>query len=1048
MDNRSYRNLRVLSHYSFFESTITVPSIFKHAVSEKIDFVAICDIMNLFGAIEIMNCAKQYKKKPVIGCVINTEEFGYLPVFVKDQVGYEYLCHILSQCYLRGDEKIYSHELEQNQGIICFSGMENSFITKNHGVLGKCEKLKNMFHNNFYIETRNNEFIDLTLDLANKLDLPTVLTSPVRFLKKEDVESFRVLQAIKNKIKVNQIGEEFNENFLRNTDFCPDERLVEGKINSFNIVERCHFFLEPQKSIIPKFSLGNADQELYHKTYDGLQKRLENVDKSLHETYKKRMDFELEILKNKDFADYFLITSDFVKFSIDSGIPVGPGRGSGAGSLVAYSLEITNVDPIKFGLIFERFLNPERDSMPDFDIDFCPERREEVVEYLRKKYGKDQVVNIITFGTLQPRAVLKDVARAFSIPYSIADSFAKLVPHDQINHIKLHEALEIVPKLKELKNSKEYSKLIEISLKLEGIIRNSSKHAAGIVISVGKTCPLYRDGRGDVATQFNLQNIEYIGLIKFDFLGLRTLTIIQKTLDKVYERSGVLIKSEDIPLDDKKTFDLICTADLEGVFQFESAGMRDIVTALKPDKIDDLVAINSLYRPGPMKSIPQYIEGKKDRKKVSFLHPLLKRILEPTYGVMVYQEQVMEIARICAGYSFAEADFLRRAMGKKKPAEMAKQKERFLEGAKKNNITDDIANTIFDQMAEFAGYGFNKSHSTPYAIIGYHCAYLKANYPKEFMCSIMSLELQDTEKLTKYIFNLLSMGIKLLPPCVNKGNKYFEIEDNSIRYAILAIKGVGESLAGNISKNVQEEKYNSIEDFIQRNVNYINKRSLEFLIYSGALDCFGLSRKFLSENECTNTLKGINDKEFSYLELRNLEHEAFGFYLHNPVEKIRNFLIEIGSVEMKKLKDGMETWVCGEILAVKRRRVGDKPYAFVEIADESSIVGIAVFSQLLDNSNSILIEGTLIAARVKVGKKIVASQILVLDDFLNRNHHKIYVNIEKKSHLYEMQDFIEKNPGDNEINFLVEDEVIISDKNMRDSLVFRTSFNYVLKKDL
>lgn len=1040
-----YANLRVFSHYSFFESTFSIKKLFEYSKKIGLKSVAICDRMNLFGVVEFMSLAKQYKIHPVLGCLINTYDFGYLPVFVRNSDGYEFLSKILTGAFVRNDKLIYTHELREQKGLICLSGDKGSFTQRENDISKKILELKSIFKDDFYMEVQDNEYKNNVLKFALEYEIPIVCTSPVHFLSSLDVSHYSILQCIENKNKYFPEQDEKNNNFfLKDENFSFDPNLSEGIINSVNIVKKCNFFLESTPPMIPKYSDLDDDEELEKQSKEGLRERLLKTPKEKHNIYFQRLEKELKVLKDKKFSNYFLVTADFVKFAYNNGISVGPGRGSGAGSLVAYSLKITNVDPIFFGLIFERFLNPERNSMPDFDIDFCPTRREEVIEYLRRKYGPSNVVHILTFGTLQPRMVIKDVARTLSVPFIQANAISKLIPQDQVNPVSLAQALNIVPQLRKIKTDKKYTKLIEVALSLEGLIRNSSKHAAGIVISdlpIHTKCPLYRDERGDLVTQLNMNHIEYVGLIKFDFLGLRTLQVLQNTLDLVNKNYNLQLNLDHIPFDDRVAFEKICSTDLEGIFQFEGVGMKSIIRSLQPDCLEDLIAINALYRPGPMKNIPSYIKRKQKKEKVTYLHPKLESILKNTFGIMVYQEQVMDIARICADYTMGEADLLRRAMGKKKHDEMIRQREKFLKGCKQNLIDDKIANIIFDQMSEFSGYGFNKSHSAPYSLIAYLCAYFKGNYPKEFLVSITSLEMSDAVKVLKYIINMRDLKIDILPPCVNYSKKTFNIEGEKIRYGLLAIKGLGNEFADNLEKY---QPYDNLQQFLFINKDFLNKKTWEALIFSGAMDCFNISRKVLNTDFkyfLNTSLESINNKqEWDFLEKVKNERKVFGFYFYNPIKKMRSILENIGCLEIKSI-NYKSVWICGELISIKRKRVKDtSSYAFLELIDETGVTDITVFQNVLEKSNEDLKEGNLLAVYISIDKKkITAMKIMKIEDFIRDFSQKICLQIESKEQLELICNFIED--GNSLLELYINGDFYSTEKKIKDSFELREYFS-------
>lgn len=879
-------HLRVHSAYSLAEGAIRVPDIPPLCHHHSMPAVAITDTNNMFGALEIaMACAKN-GIQPITGCqlAIQLPNASRAPVVLlaQNEIGYKNLLSLVSEAHLHheGDpfssiEKICNN----NEGLILLTGAEKGFLgtalgyDKAYG-LQALKMLHGSFHDRLYIELQRHpereESEAIFLDLAKNYTIPIVATNNVYFETPTLYEAHDVLLCIASG---SYLSEEKRPRVSPHHYFKSGEEMAalfsdlpEAIYNTQLIARRCHFMPTEHPPILPKFSLSEGQTEteaLNFLARKGLEKRLledvfpslpEEEKKNLKEQYEKRLNYELSIIKQMGFSGYFLIVSDFIQWAKSKEIPVGPGRGSGAGSLVAWALTITDIDPIRFGLIFERFLNPERVSMPDFDIDFCQERRDEVIQYVCKKYGADKVAHIITFGKLQARAVLRDVGRVLQMPYGQVDKICKLIPNNPAHPVTLEQALAMEPLLRNLRETEEViDKLIDIGLKLEGLYRHASTHAAGVVIAdrpLKELVPLYKDERSHLpATQFSMKYVEAAGLLKFDFLGLKTLTIIEDCL-KLIRKKGLNITSESIPLDDKKTFDLLSSVQVLGVFQLESGGMRDVLRKLKPDRFEDIISLVALFRPGPMDDIPRYLACKHGEEKVSYSHPLLEPILSPTYGVMVYQEQVMEIARVLAGYTLGAADLLRRAMGKKIKSEMDAQKSLFVKGAINKGVDELTAQKIFDQMAKFAGYGFNKSHAAPYALLSYQTAYLKANYPLEFFAAIMTHDINNTDKLNAYQQDIAAFGFSPLPPCINASEALFSVEGNGIRYALAAIKNVGlQAMESLVVERKKNGIYKNLRDFISRmNPSLINKRQLEYLIAAGALDSLNEKRYVLYEN--------------------------------------------------------------------------------------------------------------------------------------------------------------------------------------------------------
>ena len=737
----------------------------------------------------------------------------------------------------------------------------------------------------------------------------------------------------------------------------------------------------------------------------------EEEKKEIDAKYFERLDYELSVIKKMGFPGYFLIVSDFIRWSKGHGVPVGPGRGSGAGSIVAWSLHITDLDPIKLDLLFERFLNPERVNMPDFDVDFCQENRSRTIEYVQNKYGADKVAQIITYGKLQSKAVIRDVARVLQMPYAQADRISKMIPPGvQGKNPTLQEALDQVPELEQMRQEDpQVNKLFDIAMKLEGLYRHSGVHAAGVVIGdrpLDLLVPLYKDPRADMpVTQYDMKFVEETGLIKFDFLGLKTLTVIQKAVDWIKKTKGIELNMEEVALDDKQTYEMLQRGDTTAVFQFESPGMKDVHKQIKPDRFEDLIAIVSLYRPGPMDNIPTYIKRKHGEEEITYLHPSLAPILDETYGIMVYQEQVMKIAQVLGGYTMGGADKLRKVMGKKMRDEIPKQRKMFTEGAIKNGIAEDVAGKIFDQMEKFASYGFNKSHAAAYSLVSYHTAYLKAHYPVEFMCAIMSLDITNVEKLLFYKEEGKKMGYKVLPPDINKSDADFSVEDGNIRYALAAIKSVG---AANMKAIEYERKskgpFKDISDFIHRiDAKQINRRQLEQLIKAGAFDSIEKNRGKLFanldtiishiasstelKNSSQSSLFGVEElqakvkltdkPDWPELERLQLEAEAIGFYLSaHPLDSYSRGIERLG---VKKCSEVMQGIRAGDNIRAKlagcvnsfQKRIsknGNK-YAFLEISDGSSNFEGLLFSEGMARYEDVIQSGQPLLVSVTIDKQ-------------------------------------------------------------------------------
>ena len=826
-----YIALRNHTTYSLCQGAIKIVDLIDKAKALQMPALAIMDSQNLFGALEFSMACKKAGIQPILGCemmidfnlqdsknisnVDFTENLCKTPLIATSEEGYRNLMFLVSESYLKRQNGIVpfiNFELlkQKSKGIIALSGGSEGLLGKlllqgqdkhAHKIL---LEIKEIFNTNFYIEitrhgTKNEELIEeKLLQLAFENNIPLVATNDVYFLTPDMHEAQDILSCIyeghslveENRKK--NSPEQYFKNYEQFLELFKD--LPEAINNSINIAKKCHTMAFERPPTLPKFSTeANFDEalELRNQSLEGLKMRLKSkflieetdaeTQQKIDKEYFERLEYELGIIIKMNFSGYFLIVSDFIKWAKNNEIPVGPGRGSGAGSIIAWSLQITDLDPIRFGLLFERFLNPERVSMPDFDIDFCQSRRDEVIDYVQKKYGTDYVAQIITFGKLQARAVLKDVGRVLQMPYSQVDRICKLIPFNAIEAVTLEKAIEMDKDLQQaIQDDPQINKLVSIALKLEGLNRHASTHAAGVVIGdrpLHEICALYNDeGSTMPAVGYSMKYAESAGLVKFDFLGLKTLTTILETVKLVYKTRAIKIDIAHLKLDDKKTFEMLASGDSIGVFQIESSGMRSVLRQMRADKIEDIIALISLYRPGPMDNIPTYIRRKHGEEKISYPHPLLEAVLKETNGVIVYQEQVMEIAKILAGYSLGGADLLRRAMGKKIKEEMDQQRKIFVEGAKKNNVPEQQANEIFDLVDKFAGYGFNKSHAAAYAMISYQTAYLKAHFLPEFLTASINLEIDNTDKINIFLQVAKSHKIPVLAPDINQSQADFSIE--------------------------------------------------------------------------------------------------------------------------------------------------------------------------------------------------------------------------------------------------------------------------------
>jgi len=896
-------HLHLHSEYSLLDGACRISDIPKAVKANGQSAVAITDHGNMFGVVEFFKAAKNEGIKPIIGCEvylspqsrfekakINNVSYYHLVLLVKNEIGYKNLSYLVSAAYTEGfyvkpriDMELLS---KHSEGLIALSACLSGYVPKSiltddiDGAVEHILEMQKIFgKENFYLEMQNHGIeeetkVNLSIVKLSKLTgAPLVCTNDVHYLSKEDAYSQLILMSVQTNCTVSnnsKIAFPTNEFYLKSTKEMYElfAAYPEACENTVKIAEKCNFELEFGNVCLPKYKFCaplTSKEYLRKLAQDGLKKR-EKAGQIVYndiynmQAYVDRMESELEVINKMGYDDYFLIVWDFINYAKTNGIPVGPGRGSGAGSLVAYLLEITDIDSIKFDLLFERFLNLERLSMPDIDTDFCYERRDEVIAYVKKKYGEDHVSQIVTFGTLAARAAVRDVGRVLELPYSDVDYVSKLIG----GHSSLKEALDDVKELKRLYNNDDsIKKLIDIASKIEGMPRHASTHAAGVVITEAPLTdhlPLSVNG-GMIVTQYDMNAVAELGLLKFDFLALRNLTIISDTV-KLIQKNDPTFDINKIPLDDRDAYKLISQGKTEGIFQLESAGIRQVLMQLQPACIDDIIACLALYRPGPMDSIPTYIERKHNKNLIKYKTPLLEPILKSTYGCIVYQEQVMQIFGKLAGYSYGQADIVLRAMKKKKIDEMEKARELFIDGCSKHNISTDIANDIFNDMSDFAKYAFNKSHAAAYAVISYRTAYLKARFPREFYASLITSVLGNTEKTGHYIEECEKLGIRVLPPDVNKSEAMFSIDGKDIIFGLLALKNVGKSFVSAIVEERKTEgKYKDFEDFVFRLKNKdISKRQVEMLIKVGAFDSLGKYRSQLLRvyEEIVDTALGMS----------------------------------------------------------------------------------------------------------------------------------------------------------------------------------------------
>jgi len=1100
-NSKIFNHLKIHTQYSICEGAIKIEDLKNFCKDNKIKSVGLSDTSNLCGSLEFSENLAKSGTQPIIGTQILFNfkgEVGLLPLFAMSEIGYKKIIELSSKSYLSSTETKdpqckLDHLIEKPDGVLLLSGSINGLIGKlfNKGKFFDIEEIykliKKNFGDNFYIEIqRHNDqneksFENYNLNLSKKFNLPIIATQEVYYLDKSMHDAHEALICIGQKTYLNDKNRiSFsNQHYFKSSDEMNKLflDLPEALENNYNLPLRCSFRPISSKPILPNISSeksGNADKALSLYSEEGLINKFINVFKisknkieinSKFKIYKDRLDHELKIISEMKYASYFLIVSDYIKWAKNNDIPVGPGRGSGAGSLVAWCLSITDLDPIKFNLIFERFLNPDRISMPDFDIDFCEEKRDLVFDYLNKKY-KDSVAHIITFGKLKARMVIRDVGRVIGLPYGFVDSISKMIPFDPSRPQSLIECINNEPRLQKLiKEDSRVKKLIDLSLKLEGLNRNVATHAAGVVIADKKltdTVPLYKDASSDLllpSTQFDMYSAENAGLIKFDFLGLKTLTVISKT-QKLINKKNKEFKIENIDYDDHKVFDLLSTGNTVGLFQLESSGMRDALMNMKPNHLEDIIALVALYRPGPMSNIPTYNDCKHGKEKPDYLHPMLEEILKPTYGVIIYQEQVMQIAQKLSGFTAGEADILRRAMGKKKRSELEKQKQRFVDGAVKNGINKETAAGIFLKIEPFAEYGFNKSHAAAYAIIAYQTAYLKTYFPNDFFAASMTMDISNQSKLSEFYEELKRLNIKIVRPDINKCFADFKSEENNFYYALGSIKSVGfEAILNIVNERTKNGNFISINDFINRvNTKDINKLQLEGLVKAGAFDNLNTNRqsifnsipklllksKNIFENKIANQIDlfEINEsndeniieniKDWDFEERLSKEFESIGFFMSDhPINKYKEIFDDYKITDYNSFVSNTNIKECNigaTLLKIQEKKTSKgNSYAIIKLTDLSSVFELFIFSEILESNRSILIEGNSLLITLNKNlsndenrfKKININKIILLKDLYNKPISKIELTLSNINKISKIN-FLEKN-GDTDVIFNIID---------------------------
>jgi DNA polymerase-3 subunit alpha len=1096
---REFVHLHLHSQYSLLDGAIRFEDLFPLARTYGMKSLALTDHGNMFGAIEFYQGAIHYGIKPIIGCEIyvapesrlkkepgKTKDLSYhLVLLVKNHKGYANLVRLVSLAHLEGfyyKPRVDRELLEQyNEGLIALSGCLKGEIPtllregkkdEAKAVAGWYAEIFN--EGRFYLEIQDNGLDEQKtaneglVGVGKALGIPLVATNDCHYLRREDAAAHDVLLCI-------QTGKTLKD--PKRMKFSTDQFYVrpveemeqlfahypESLQNSLEIAERCNLELRFEEYHLPRFKppTGESLDHYLDKTaQDGLERRFLYTAESAEgrERYVKRLHEELAIIKSTGFSGYFLIVADFINYAKKRGIPVGPGRGSAAGSLVAYSLGITDIDPLEYDLIFERFLNPERISPPDIDVDFCIEGRDEVIKYVTEKYGTEKVAQIITFGKMQAKAVVRDVGRVLDIPYKEVDAIAKLIPNTL--NITLDQALELEPRLKELAARDETGvKLLSLARSLEGMVRHASTHAAGVVIShrpLMEYIPLYGGGNGEVITQYAMKDVERVGLVKFDFLGLKTLTVLSKAAELIERTKGDTVELTRIPLDDEETFRLLGSGDTTGIFQLESSGMRDLLVKLRPETFSDLIALVALYRPGPLGSgmVDEFIKRRHKKSTVKYEIPAVKEILEDTYGVIVYQEQVMRIASTLANFSLGDADILRRAMSKKDPAEMERLEEKFIQGARRNGIQQGKAERIFELMAKFAEYGFNKSHSAAYALIAYQTAYLKVHYPNEFMAALLTCDMDNTDKVMRYVAECREKGIEILPPDINESDWGFTVSGAMIRYGLGAVKNVGFGGVEDILRNRTEgEQISSLFDFCESvDLRKVNRRVIESLIKAGAFDSTGAHRsqlmlileEALEQGQArqkerrggqpalfegltySHNRTHVPDlEEWPENQLLSFEKEVLGFYLtSHPLIRYQEDIKKLTTADTETLGDkahGTQVSVGGLVAEVKeiQTKKGDQ-MAFLSLEDMRGRVEVIIFPDLFRSARPymtvdmpVLIRGVLDNGEER--PKVKASSLVPLDEAKRERISKVHVRLRtpglSKEQLLQLKEILKEHRG-------------------------------------
>lgn len=1055
--SKNFVHLHLHTEFSLLDGACRIDKLISHVKNLGQTAVAITDHGVMYGCVDFYKRAKKEGIKPIIGCEVyvatrsrmdkihKVDGYYHLVLLCKNKTGYQNLMKLVSKGFIDGfyTKPRIDHEIlkEHSEGLICLSACLAGEIPR--ALMANDEEkaretalfYKGIFGDDYYMEIQDHGIQDqqrvlpMLINLAKELDIQLVATNDCHYIQKEDAKMQYALICVQtNKALTDPDTMEFEteEFYVKSTQEMYNlfSFIEEACENTVKIAEKCDFDYEFGVTKLPKYTApdGSENKDFFVKLCrEGLNAKYPVITSEIEE----RLNYEIEIITKMGFVDYFLIVYDFIDFAKRNDIPVGPGRGSGAGSLCAYCMGITNIEPLKYNLLFERFLNPDRISMPDFDIDFCYEKRQRVIDYVVEKYGADHVAQIVTFGTMAARGAIRDIARVLSVPYAIADKVAKLIPNDP--KMTIDKALTVSQELKSLYNSdKEIKELIDLAIKVEGMPRHSSIHAAGVVIT-NLSCDEYvplQSNDGQIVTQFPMTTIEELGLLKMDFLGLRTLTVIDKC-EKMIRKNKPDFSMEDFLIDDKKVFEMLSLGDTSGVFQFESMGMRSVLMRLKPLDIEDLIAVISLYRPGPMDSIPTFIQNRHFPEMIKYEHPLLEKILNVTNGCIVYQEQVMQICRELAGFTYGQADLVRRAMSKKKADVMEKERAHFIEGCAKNDVNEKIANAIFNDMSSFASYAFNKSHATAYAFIAYQTAYLKAHYPKEFLAAMLTSIFDNSAKILEYTQECQRLNIQILPPDVNKSYAEFTVEGDNIRYGLAAIKNVGRSFVEAICQEREDADFLGFFDFCKRMATKdFSKRAIESLAKVGAFDMFNVNRRQIYTNfefvlksinqDLRSNLEGQTDlfsfsmsvedspikikndfsfpecEEFEYHEILNFEKTLAGIYLSgHPIENYKEYSKNISTCNISQLtQEGNEVYdgsIQTVVAAITKCRYHTTKknmiMCFATVEDLSGMIDVVIFPKVLEKGTTKLQENDVV---------IISGRVSLKEDETNMVAEKIY----------------------------------------------------------